>query len=180
MAHVVTLAGNQHRSANHIEELRAVEGLIQIVGSPKRVAAEMSIPLKTIQRMLRLGKMVPVMREAFDAGKISITVAEQVARLTPAQQEALYADGYDETRTKWKVTTDDVRRIRMREVQDIAAALPAQMFEGPKREDIKPAVVSVPRSDLAVLYESALRIKGLEDTPENVEVMERLKEILDS
>lgn len=154
---LVTLVSNNHRSNNAVEELFAIERLLKKVGSLETVAKQIFIPLGTLRRRLRLTRLVPLMREAFNQGQLAVGNAERVASLPASMQQKLFDEHFDEESGKLKITAANVKKVRQVQVEEIAAELPDSMFEGPTAEDVTEPMVSIRRADAALLLEQALR-----------------------
>src|SRR5579884_1865840 len=91
----LTLALHAARSASPASELAAIEAILAgrgdepVATSVKEIAAQTGMPIQTVQRRLRLRRLIPALRRAFDRGEITATVAEAAARLTEDLQAAL-------------------------------------------------------------------------------------------
>ena len=82
---------------------------------------------QTIRRRLRLRRLSPALRAAFEQGEITTSVAEAAARLTAEQQAQLehtLADG-------GQVTLAAVREIARARTSEAALTLPDELFAEP-------------------------------------------------
>lgn len=168
---LVTLVSNNHRSINAVEELFAIERLMKTVGSLETVAKTLSIPLGTMRRRLRIARLIPPLRDAFNHDFIAVGVAEKVASLPESKQQDLLDLCLDEESGKFKVTAAHVRQMRQVQIEQIAAELPDSMFEGPTAEEATEQYVRVRRADLNLIMEQAIRrveIDGAVDAYERV------------
>jgi ParB-like chromosome segregation protein Spo0J len=100
----LTLALHAARSASPASELAAIEAILasrgheSVAGTVKEIAAQTGMPRADGQRRLRLRRLSPVLRQAFDLGEITAMVAGAAARLTAEQQAALEQTLLDGTR----------------------------------------------------------------------------------
>lgn len=150
-----TLVTNLHRSANAVEELRAIETLLPIAGSPETVARELGIPLATIKRRLKLARLTKSARAEFDAGKLNVAVAERLSVLKPVRQNKLIAAAATRAEKDghvFKVTAGEVREQKFAQQNKLTDALPNEMFtpetSAPKKG--KPVSPSFTAADLVV------------------------------
>lgn len=129
-AAAVTLITNYHRSPNAVAELRAMEKLMEAGRSAEDIAAGLALPLGRVQRRLRLQKLVPALRAAFDGGRIPVSVAEQAARLPRRAQQNLAKEmelraGAGESAS---LTAGAVRAERQATTAAVAGSLPDALF----------------------------------------------------
>lgn len=122
-ADMVTLSTNFHRSSNAVEELRSLERLTKHT-SLEQVAKTTGIPKSMLQRRLRLTRLIPKLRAAWEDNAFPLTVAEACARLHSRQQKKLL----DILETEGTVTAADVRAQREADTLKAAAALPDKLF----------------------------------------------------
>jgi ParB-like chromosome segregation protein Spo0J len=126
----VALALHASREESPASELAAIEAIIDCAAesSPaatiKQIAAQTTMSIQTIQRRLRLRNLIPVLREAFDHGKLAATVAEAAARLAPEHQAKLAQALEDGER----VTLAAVRELTRAARVQVADGLPDHLF----------------------------------------------------
>ena len=116
--------------------------------------------LKAARKLLTL---IPLLRAAFDAGKIRANVAREAAALTEAQQTALAA----KLAAEGKLTVASVRQAKCVTRAESAAALPLDLFTTPDAAGPRPWRAEYSRLVLQALAlvptgESAIRAKTKE------------------
>lgn len=119
-----TLAANLHRSANPVEELRAIEDLLEAAGSEKVVAQALGVPLGTVRRRLKLRALLKPLRQAFDRGHVTLGAAELAAGLAPAAQRRLA----DSLKEEPRLTLKRVRKELTVATAAVSAGLPDALF----------------------------------------------------
>jgi ParB family chromosome partitioning protein len=91
----LALALHAGRSESPSSELQAIETILEadrLSGertTVSAIAAQTGMSTQTIRRRLKLRRLSPTLRAAFDQGEITTTAAEAAARLTPDQQAQL-------------------------------------------------------------------------------------------
>lgn len=125
-----TLIANYHRSSNPVQELKAIETLLEAAGSEKRLAAMVGIPLGTVKRRLKLRALIRELRQAFDRGQLGPAIAEKAAGLKPAAQQRLARKLAARRRKdpKARLTAKDVRGEREVGAQEVSAELSDSLF----------------------------------------------------
>lgn len=131
-----TLVANYHRGANPVQELRAIEQLLEVAGSEQRLAAMVGIPLGVVRRRLKLRGLVRDLRAAFDRGQLSAAVAERAATLpVPAQNRlAERLQHAAEEGAPVRLSAKDVRAEREVTTRAVAEELPEAMFPDQRTE----------------------------------------------
>ena len=100
----LALALHASRSASPASELRAIEAILKTGGTDgeaatvKEIAAQTGMSVQTVRRRLRLRSLTPALRDAFDEGRITASVAEAAARL-PEREQQMLADAARRTRS---------------------------------------------------------------------------------
>lgn len=148
VADALTLVENWSRSANAVSELKAIERLLLVQASPKLVAKQLGVPFPLVQRRLRLAKLIPTLREAWENGQFGVSVAEGLAALPESLQLAAVEIA---TAKKFKLTLADVREVRMVRTAAALQQLPGELFEGPTAKDASPDTPQQRREDLKSL-----------------------------
>jgi hypothetical protein len=82
------------------------------------------MPDPTVQRRLRLRRLIPALRRAFDRGETTATVAEAAARLSADQQAALERALLEGTR----LTVRAVQKLTREHARAAAGELPNGLF----------------------------------------------------
>jgi ParB-like chromosome segregation protein Spo0J len=130
----LTLALHATRSPSPASELQAIETILQAAGGEteavtvKAIAAQTGISIQTVRRRLRLRALTRALRVAFDAGAISVSVAEAAARL-PEEKQAMLERQLDQTS---RLTLTDVREVAREQITRATAALPGELFGEPE------------------------------------------------
>src|SRR5207302_414124 len=73
----------------------------------QEIAAQTGMSIQTVRRRLRLRSLTPVLRVAFDRGRITASVAEAAARLPEPEQKELA----DELAQQGRLTLSYVRHV---------------------------------------------------------------------
>jgi ParB-like chromosome segregation protein Spo0J len=126
----LTLALHAVRSASPASELAAIETILSgrgaepVADTVKEIARQTGMPVQTVHRRLRLRRLSPGLRHAFDVGEITATVAEAAARLTAEQQMALERALVDGTR----LTARAIQELTRQQAHAAAAELPSGLF----------------------------------------------------
>lgn len=127
---VIALIENQQRSRNIASDYLAIRKLADQGAAESDIVAATGMPLGTIRARLRLANLIPPLHEAFLAGSISATVADQTSTLGEALQEQLAA----QFAAAGKLTAHDIETVRHVSHQTAAAQLAAlspQLFATP-------------------------------------------------
>jgi hypothetical protein len=89
----MALALHAARSASPASELAAIEAILasgeEEAATVKEIAAQTGMPVQTVRRRLRLRALSAGLREAFDRGEITPSVAEAAAKQPNGVQSAL-------------------------------------------------------------------------------------------
>jgi len=110
----LALALHASRDDSPASELAAIEAIITTAGETsqattiKQIAEQTGMPAQTIKRRLRLRNLVGELRQAFDQGKLTPSVAEAAARLSGEQQAVL------------ALTLEDGERLTLEAVRELA------------------------------------------------------------
>ena len=86
----LALALHATRSASPASELREIEAILKSgdpdgdVATIKEIAAQTGMSVQTVRRRLRLRSLTPAIRDAFEQGRVTASVAEAAARLPRA------------------------------------------------------------------------------------------------
>ena len=165
----LALALHASRSASPASELRAIEAILKTGGTDgeattvKEIAAQTGMSVQTVRRRLRLRSLTPALRDAFDDGRITASVAEAAARLPEREQQELA----DAARTNRAADPSDVRDVARERSAEAKAELPGELFcdrelpwQAIVRGHIIAALAALPddsqRGQLAALLERAL------------------------
>lgn len=141
---VLTLVANAQRSPNPLSEYDAICKLLDRGYSEKEIVQATGLAPGTVKKRMKLGKLTPVLTEAYRSGLVSNTVAEAISGLPSGQQAIL-----EETlAAKGRLSAPDVKEAKLKR-RDAATQLP--MFEITEDE-----VVASARQHL----ESALSLLG--------------------
>lgn len=113
----VALTDHALRKRNVAADLRHAEDLFyERQYTEKAISKATGLTVGQIRALLKIGqKLQPVLREAFDAGKMPVSVAMAATKLSAADQETL-AERLEES---GRVTAKDVKQ--MRRVQQVAS-----------------------------------------------------------
>lgn len=106
-ADLLTLTLHATRAGNPVAELRAVDNLLARGISERDISALAGIPAPTLAKLLTLRRLIPPLRERFDAGQVRPSVAMYAARLPVDRQANLARIAAERT-----VKIDDVKRER--------------------------------------------------------------------
>lgn len=132
---VLTLSANFHRRPNPVAELKAIESVMEKVGSAETVAKECGIPLNILRRRLKILRLVPEARRFFDAGRIPLSIAEEMSALPVEVQNVLANKCAEDGKLRMK----HVRAARYAEQKTTAATLPDNLF-GDQAETSPPEI----------------------------------------
>jgi ParB-like chromosome segregation protein Spo0J len=125
---VIALALHGVRSSSPVAELQAIELILALGGSQgeavKRITRETGMSAQTIRRRLKLRRLSPTLRAAFEHGEITAAVAEAAARLSEGQQAQLEQTLAD----SGLLTLAAVREIARERTSQAALDLPDGLF----------------------------------------------------
>ena len=105
---VIAILANETRSPNVISDLQAIEDLINEGYEVDDIARQTGMGKKTIESRMVLTSLHPDLRVAFEAGRISASVAVECAKCSPDIQAELACEYED----KKKLTARAVREIK--------------------------------------------------------------------
>jgi hypothetical protein len=150
VAAAMALSENVQRRSNPVTDLSAIEEMIHTGASVRDIADQLNMPITVVQARMRLGNLIPELREALDAELISVANAERVARMGhPAQQRLVRTTGVP-------ITTGMVDEVlRVGRTEQMQTTLPDHVFGGPTRV---PAAAEPPRLPLPGRYQQATLI----------------------
>jgi ParB-like chromosome segregation protein Spo0J len=126
----LALALHATRSDSPASELAAIEAILQTAGAEnedltvREIGLQTGMSQQTVRRRLRLRRLVPALRTAFDRGEITTGVAEAAARLAERQQSALAQRLLDGER----LTAPAVREVTRTQTRVAVDALPGGLF----------------------------------------------------
>lgn len=104
----LALIDHAHRHANPAADLRNIEDLLDKGYDEKRISVATGMTVGTIRSRLKLAELPSELRDAFDDGKLSLGVANDLTKLSAEAQTEL-AIQFEETGT---VTALDVKKLR--------------------------------------------------------------------
>jgi ParB/RepB/Spo0J family partition protein len=87
MGSALSIVMNEQRSANPVKELEAVTRLSKEGLSESEIAKVTGMPVARIRKRMTLARLKKPLLDKFVAGEIKTRVAEDLARLSPAQQK---------------------------------------------------------------------------------------------
>jgi ParB-like chromosome segregation protein Spo0J len=126
LVHAMSISENTQRRPNPLTDLRAIEALVQAGANEEQIARELHLPIGTIRSRMRLAALIPALREAMEADRMSPTTGERAARLNTEQQESLA--GMLRLDGAARITMDDVSAmLRVRATEQVEA-LPEAAF----------------------------------------------------
>ena len=169
----LALALHASRGASPASELHAIEAILKTsetegeATTVKEIAAQTGMSIHTVRRRLRLRSLTPVLRDAFDHGRITASVAEAAARLPEPEQNELA----EELAQQGRLTLPSVRHVARERSAEAKAELPGELFcdrelpwQAVVRGHLLAARGAVPetaqREELAALLERALGVIG--------------------
>jgi hypothetical protein len=143
LAHAMSISENAQRRPNPLTDLRAIEELIQQGASQEDIARELHLPIGTIRSRMRLAALIPELREAMEADRMSPSTGERAARLNASQQATLFAEA--NIADGGRITMDDVAALLRVNTAEQVEALPDAVFATPLTP---PQVVAGPTPEL--------------------------------
>lgn len=150
LSDTATLLLQAQRKANPAAELQAIERLLSQGASPREIVRATGMMPATIQRRLKLKALIPGLRQAFEAGLLSASVAEEAAAL-PEGSQAVLAEKLDRD---GRLTGKDVHDLRRVQVEAAMAALPDDAFAPPEMV-AEPSQCSINMSAVEELVQAA-------------------------
>jgi ParB-like chromosome segregation protein Spo0J len=125
---VIGLALHGVRTSSPVAELQAIEVILALGGDQgevvKRITRETGMSAQTIRRRLKLRRLSPALRAAFERGAITGSVAEAAARLSAQQQ----ADLEQALHGGRRVTLGAVRDLARARTSEASLELPGGLF----------------------------------------------------
>jgi ParB/RepB/Spo0J family partition protein len=122
-----TIMAHATRNENVAAELQAITDLMNAGSSENDVSEATGLRIQTIRKRLLLSRLLPGLLELFMAGKVSVSVAEQIAKLPHDRQKKL-VEVYDKA---GEITAANVREVRQAVRDEAAMALPFEEIERP-------------------------------------------------
>ena len=89
MVNVSAVTDHATRRDNPAADLFHIQALVARGASLEEIARATGLPKAKVQARMRLADLIPPLRELFDAGRVTVSVAEQAARLPGPTQGAL-------------------------------------------------------------------------------------------
>lgn len=126
----LALALHASRSPSPASELDAIEAILCADGADgeaatvKEIAAQTGMSAQTVRRRLKLRSLDPALRDAFQAGKITASVAEAATRLPEDQQHTLAR----RLGQRARLTLAEVRDASRQQSAAATAELPGELF----------------------------------------------------
>jgi ParB-like chromosome segregation protein Spo0J len=141
MVAVASLTDHATRRDNPAADLAHIETLVGRGASLDQIQKATGLPVARIKDRMRLGKLVPELREQFDRGRISLAVAHDAARLPTEAQRGLV----ERFGLVGKLTQQDVKDARKAAAPPPPPSIPG--FEPPEVDpnEAPPIPMSVPR-----------------------------------
>ena len=136
----LTLIENRHRRQNPLADMLAIEALLKAGNDEAKIAAQLSISAATIKARLRLRNLVPEIGQALRDGKLFVGVAEQIAKMSQAQQKELLPNLVKND----KLTAADVTAVQSATAATVTASLPEEVFGDPAAQAPTPAPAAPP------------------------------------
>jgi ParB-like chromosome segregation protein Spo0J len=125
LIHAMSISENTQRRPNPLTDLRAIEALVAGGANEEQIARELHLPIGTIRSRMRLASLIPELRDAMEAGRMSPSTGERAARLNGEQQHNLLAHANTDGA---RITMDDVAALlRVGQAQQVEA-LPDAAF----------------------------------------------------
>lgn len=119
---ILVLAGHATRHPNPLHEYEVCRRLMIQGFDEKAIQQQTGMPVGTIRKRLKLGNLTPELMEAWEDGRMAVSVAEAAAGLPPDRQQALLlAVPMDD-----RITARDVREAR----SAVREAAVEEAFEG--------------------------------------------------
>lgn len=164
VAAAMTITANTQRSASPVSEYEAIRTMIAHGASTRDIATQLRIPLRTVERRMRLAALSDDLRYALSEGLISLSAAEACVSLTRADQERVMA-WIEEGR---RVTPRMIREAFLRE-ESGQVSIPSPTTGGSRIHAADPAVAESGQSTEALISRA-----GSRDWGEIVRVLEAL------
>lgn len=109
VASAMALSENVQRRANPLTDLESIEALVQGGASLEGISRQLHLPLGTIRSRMRLGSLVPELREGLRNGQMAASTAERAARLDTMRQLRLAVIMVSEGRLTAGAVTESLR-----------------------------------------------------------------------
>jgi ParB-like chromosome segregation protein Spo0J len=129
IVHAMSISENAQRRPNPLTDLRAIEALVAQGASEEQIARELHLPTSTIRSRMRLAALIPELREAMEADRMSPSTGERAARLNVDQQSRLA--GHLAASETNRITMDDVAALLRVNTAAQVEALPEAVFATP-------------------------------------------------
>lgn len=130
LADVLSLLANQQRSKNIASDFLAIRQLADAGHTEQQIAQAVGMPVGTIRSRMRLAQLTPVLLAGFLDGQIRASVAESIAKQTPATMAKLELV-LEETGT---VKAGDVEEARQVQRKASLAAVAPVLFSTPETQ----------------------------------------------
>ena len=148
---VLRMALNQLRRPNVVTDYEACRALIAKGYGFDQIAKVTGKCRKSVEKIMRLEKLVPALYEALGDGRLSPAVADQVVKLDRSVQNELV----EVLDTTGRLTEDSVREARAAKRASAVSQLPGAIFATPSAVDWRVAVESRLRDALALVPAAA-------------------------
>jgi len=125
---------NEHRGKNPLSEYEAICELLENGYTPKQIAQSLNIGISTIKKRLELQKLLPQLMQAFRAGKVKATTAQQIAKLTKKRQKMLLPVLRDNEKLIGRDVVEIKERIRAQTVQKFPEFAEIGGFQEPEEK----------------------------------------------
>lgn len=165
VAAAMTITANTQRSASPISEYEAISTMIAQGASTRDIATQLRVPLRTVERRMRLAALSDDLLYALSEGLISLSAAEACVSLTRADQERVMA-WIEEGR---RVTPRMIREAFLREESGQTSIPISPTTGGSRVHDVDPAVAESGQSTEVLISRA-----GSRDWGEIVRVLEAL------
>jgi ParB-like chromosome segregation protein Spo0J len=140
MASVLTIGLHATRRENPASELEAIESLLKVGAQEVDICEATGLLPHQVRARLRLQRLIPSLREAFNDGKITPSTAADAARLPSLMQTRLAA----KLTTGERLTSKDVRAARSAQAISVTDQLPDDIFAAiPEETDSSSDTVAV-------------------------------------
>ena len=126
VAAAIAVSENNHRAPNPLTDLVAIEAMVAAGASEVDVARQLRLSRNTIRARMRLAALIPSLRARLEAGSLSVSLAERVARMPASRQEALFRATADEPR----VTGTHVAQALRARQESAAGQIDDAVFRG--------------------------------------------------
>jgi ParB/RepB/Spo0J family partition protein len=121
-ASAITIEAQRHFNSNPVAEYRAIKKLIADGYTREMISTSLGLPSERIDKLLQLGSLPDNLLDAVQNRKVSITTAQNVAKLAPVYQKQA-VDKFDESGKLTGSDVDEIKTVRKKEtVQNVQAA----------------------------------------------------------